>query len=385
MNRGRLIVIGAGPVGLAAGLGAVRRGWDVTVLEQRMVGDSLRRWGPTRFFSPLAMNVAPAVREVLGGKLPPDDSLLTGPEFVEAVLEPLANHDALRGRVRSGHKVVAVGRRGLTRGELAGHPIRAEKPFRLLAETPEGERTFEAERLLDGSGTYGQPLAAGSGGLPVPGERELGERVIRDLGTLEERLGRLAGKRVLLTGHGHSAANAIARLSTAGAEVVWAVRSPNQRPCVAVPNDPLPERARVVEAANELAARPPWWLKMERRASIESFQAEGERVAVRLSGSRCALVDAVAALTGYRPDLSFLSELAIEIAPATEGSLRLARALANITDCLSLPKVGPGDLDSGETGFHLIGAKSYGRARTFLLGSGYAQLETIFDRLGFSE
>ncbi len=101
-----------------------------------------------------------------------------------------------------------------------------------------------------------------------------------------------------------------------------------------------------------------------------------------IAGSRVVLVDEIVGLTGYRPDLSFLSELALDIASATEGGARLTQALSNVTDCLSVPTLVPADLDTGEPGFHFAGAKSYGRARTFLLKSGYAQLETILNRLG---
>ena len=358
-----------------------------SVLERDEVGASLRRWGPTRFFSPLAMNLAPGMAEALRGRLPPDDALLTGPEFAEAVLEPLARSDALAGRIKTGHRVVAVGRAGLTRSDFAGHPLRTERPFRLLVETPQGERTVEADAVLDASGTYGQPAAFGAGGLPAPGERAAGGRFIRDLGTLHSRLGALAGRRILVVGHGHSAAHAVlllAELAGGAPEtaVTWATRSLNRRPCVEVPSDPLPERARVTAGANALAMRPPAWLQVERRASVESIREDEGRLEVTLGGGRSVRADEIVALTGYRPDLSLLDELAIEIAPATEGAARLARALASVTDCLSVPAVAPRDLESGEAGFHLVGAKSYGRARTFLLKTGYAQLETILDAAG---
>jgi hypothetical protein len=93
------------------------------------------------------------------------------------------------------------------------------------------------------------------------------------------------------------------------------------------------------------------------------------------------VVDQVVGLTGYRPDISFLSELTLEVAPSTEGGARLTRALSNVTDCLSVPSLTPADLESGEFGFHLAGAKSYGRARTFLLKNGYAQLEMILESI----
>ena len=102
---------------------------------------------------------------------------------------------------------------------------------------------------------------------------------------------------------------------------------------------------------------------------------------MRLAGDREVLVDAIAGMNGYRPDLSIVSELPIAVDPATEGAAGLSRALSNVTDCLSVPALSPEDLESGEPGFYLAGSKSYGRARTFLLQNGYAQLETILNRL----
>ena len=58
------------------------------------------------------------------------------------------------------------------------------------------------------------------------------------------------------------------------------------------------------------------------------------------------------------------------------------RAISNVTDCLSVPRVNPADLESGEPGFYLIGSRAYGRAPTFLLQTGLRQLETLLDALG---
>ena len=380
----RLAVIGGGPMGLEAALGAAERGFDVTVLESDRVGGNLRRWGRARLFSPFAMNVSPRVKAALGASCPDDDALLTGPEMVERVLEPIARTPALAGRVRAGHRVVAVGRARTIRRDLPGHPMRAERPFRLLVETADGEQVFEADAVLDASGVYGRPAALGAGGIPAPGERALNGHVIRQLGALESALPRLAGRDVLLVGHGHSAANALAMLAAVEPRprVTWAVRSPNRRPCIEVAQDPLVERQRVTAAANDLAADPPAFLTVERRAAVDSVALKCGRLGVSLGGGRAGWFDAVVGLTGYRPDLSFLGELALEVSPVSEGPARLARALGNVTDCLSLPAVTPRDLDSGEPGFYMVGAKSYGRLPTFLLRTGLQQLETILDSLG---
>ena len=364
----RVVVIGAGPIGIAAALEATDRRYDVTVLESGEPGDSLLQWGSTRFFSPFAMNVTPRMRAALNGTNRHDDALLTGREFVDDVLRPIA----AKLNVKTHHKVTAIGRRGLMREEYAGHPLRSERPFRLLVESPRGEESLEADIVFDATGGYRLPRAFGAGGLPV---RSGSLPTLRTLGDLEETA--LEGKRVLLVGNGHSAANAIAVLARSGATVVWVVRTANRRVCEEVANDPLPERQRVVAVANELAQSPPTWLTVERRAMVERIEG-GTAV---LTGGRTVDVDVIAAFTGYRPDASILTELAVEISPVTEGGARLQRAVSNVTDCLNVPAVRRQDLESGESNFFFIGSRAYGRARTFLLRTGLQQLDTIFEGL----
>ncbi|HEX7151275.1 MAG TPA: FAD-dependent oxidoreductase [Thermoanaerobaculia bacterium] len=380
----RVLVIGAGPMGIAAAIGAADRGHIVTVLERGDVGASLRTWGATRFFSPLSMNVSPRMRELLGTL--DDDALLTGPQYVEQILLPLTEREPLRGRVRTGHRVVAIGRRGLTRGGYAGHPLRAERPFRVIVESAKGEEVLEAEHILDASGGLVMPRAFGVGGLPVRGESRLARRPIRTLGELMSLRDELRGKRVLLVGDGHSAANAINFLDTIAREepstqIVWTVRTANRRPCEEVANDPLPERRAIVEKANALAEAPPPYLRMERRAMIDAVAQTNGHVTIALTGERSIEADYIAAFTGYRPDASFLGELAVETSPVTEGGARLYRAISNVTDCLSVPKVKKEDLVSGEPGYWFVGSRSYGRARTFLLQTGMQQLQTILEAL----
>ena len=373
----RVIVIGAGPMGLAAALGAIERGHEVTVLEKHEIGSSLRTWGPTRLFSPLRMNIVPAMREILGNDLPSDNTLLTGPEFAD-VLAELARRDPLRDKIRTRSSVVAVGRRGLTRSDYAGHPLRRERPFRLLVDTPDGEEILEADVVLDATGGYTIPRPFGAGGLPARGELRLKTPLIRTLGDLHAQS--LGGKRVLLIGHGHSAANAINALVDAEASVTWAVRTANRRPCQDIANDPLAERQRVVRRANDLAESPPRFLTVERRATIETI-ADNGHFDVTFTGGGRASFDAIAAFTGYRPDAGHVNELTVETSPVTEGAARLYRAISNITDCLMIPRVKPEDLESGEPNFYFIGSRSYGRAPTFLLQNGLNQLQTILDSL----
>lgn len=379
----RVVVIGAGPMGIAAAIGAAERGHEVTVLERGEIGSSLRTWGPTRFFSPLHMNLSPRMRAILGSDLPDGNALLTGTEYADRVLVPLTQREPLRGRVRTGMNVVAVGRRGLTRTDYAGHPLRAERPFRILCDP---EEVFDAEVVLDASGGFALPRPIGAGGLPARGESRLARRPMRTLGELAARAEELRGRTTLLVGDGHSAANALGFLETIANQdpstrVIWAVRGANRRPCAEVVNDPLPERAAVVARANALAETAPPFLRIERRAMVESVAQNNGHAVVALSGERIVETDQVAAFTGYRPDGAFLSELALEISPVTEGGARLYRAISCITDCLSVPAVKAEDLQSGEPGFYFVGSRAYGRSNTFLLRTGLAQLETILSQL----
>jgi hypothetical protein len=220
--------------------------------------------------------------------------------------------------------------------------------------------------------------------LPARGQATLARspiRTLRDLARAD-----LRGRRVLLLGDGHSAANAIAILANVAAadpstRVVWAVRGANRWPCEEVIHDPLPERRDVVARANALAGAPPPFLTVERKAMIESVAQKDDCVVVSLTGGRVVETDVLAAFTGYRPESAFLTELTVETSPVTEGGARLYRAISNVTDCLTVPRVSPADLQSGEPNFFFVGSRSYGRSSGFLLKTGLAQLEVILDSL----
>ena len=382
----RVLVIGAGPIGVETALAAADRGHEVTVVERGVVGSGLKAWGRTRFFSPFGMNVSRRLKAVLGAHAPPDDALLFGSEMAEHVLDRVVQSGFLAGPVQTHTEVVAVGRSRMTRRDRPGHPTRHRRPFQVLMESKGGESTLEADLVFDASGVS-RRLAFGAGGIPVPGERKASRFVVGTLGELDDRLPRLANRRVLLLGHGHSAACALERLAVISenspqTRVTWAVRSISRHPVVAVADDPLPERARIVDQANALAHTPPPWLTVERKAHVEQVKSASDVVSVMLSGNRQAEYDTIAAFTGYRPDLTILDELQVRISSVSEGADGIYRALSNVTDCLSVPSLSPSDLESGEPGFYLVGAKSYGRMSTFLLKNGIEQVETILEREG---
>lgn len=382
----RLAVIGAGPIGVEAALLGLDAGFDVTVFEKDRIGAHLLKWGHVRFFSAVKNNASDRLWSALSDT-PDPGAYLTGREFVEQVLKPASTSPLLNGRIREGCSVMAIARRRLTKNELPGHPLRAERPFQLLLRSSSGiEEIVEADIVLDAGGVYGKPNWTGESGLPCPGEKETNsiDRHLPDI--LGEERSRWAENEILLVGHGHSAATAAMWLgeltrSHANTRVHWVVKSDRSRPCHETANDPLPEREKTVRIANDLAERPPHGWKIYRKSSVLALKKGGKGIEAavgRGEKKEVIQVNRILSLTGYRPDTSNIDELQVQVSPVTGGAFGLAKSLMSITDCLSPVVVPPENLSSGEPGFFFIGHKSYGRLNTFLLKSGLEQLEMIF-------
>ena len=93
-------------------------------------------------------------------------------------------------------------------------------------------------------------------------------------------------------------------------------------------------------------------------------------------------VDRIVVTTGFRPDLTFLRELRIELDPAVEAPPRLAPLIdPNFHSCGTVPPHGIDELSHPEAGFVIAGSKSYGRAPTFLMATGYEQVRSVVAEL----
>ena len=88
--------------------------------------------------------------------------------------------------------------------------------------------------------------------------------------------------------------------------------------------------------------------------------------------------DVVVNATGFRPDLSMLREIRLELDDVIEAPRRLAPLIdPNVHSCGTVAPHGFAELRHAEPGFFLAGMKSYGRAPTFLLATGYEQVRSI--------
>lgn len=395
----RIVVLGAGPIGLEAALYGAELGHEVLVIERGEVAAALRSWGHVEMFSPWSMNVSSLGQRRLrlaGHRVPADGvdaaSTPTAAEYAEKYLLPLSQDARLAGRIRPNTQVVAVGKRGLRKGDLIGKAARGSYPFRLLVEDKTGEQVEHADVVLDCTGTYGSPNAIGAGGIPAAGERWLEERLIRHLpDVLGRDRTRFARRRVLLVGSGLSAATAVVALSALCAaepatQVVWSVRHNLELPYKPIENDALPVRARLHREANRLAAQARaavGGLSYQPGTSVDSISAEGHRLRVRLQSDSGAateeLFDEVVGLTGYGPDRRIYRELQVHECYASLGPMSLAASLLGVSgDCLAQPQPGPETLKNPEPRFFILGSKSYGRNSAFLIQLGLGQIRSVY-------
>lgn len=379
-----VVVIGAGPIGLSAAVQLLERNIDVVVLEAGDdVGASQRDWGHVRLFSPWRYNVdktAARHLERAGWTAPPAEDMPTGADLFHRYLRPLAELPQLREKIRLSRRVTGITRVGVDKTRTEG---RADRPF--LVRT--NEEDFLARAVIDASGTWWTPNPLGSAGLPARGEADVASRIhygIPDV--LGAGRGRYEGKTTMVVGAGHSAANSILLLvelskTSPGTNIYWATRSADlSRVFGGGDADGLPARGRLGSELRALAEE--GTLKLVQRFQIESLRESDGKI--EIAGLRDGAphvvrgIDAIIAATGQRPDLSIDRELRLAIDPALECSEALGPLIdPNIHSCGSVRPHGAIELGHPDPDFYIVGSKSYGRAPTFLLATGYEQARSV--------
>ena len=389
MNHLPVAVIGAGPVGLAAAAHLLARGLAVKLYEAgETAGANVRDWGHVRLFSPWRYNLDKAAEALLarhGWQAPCPDAFPTGAELYARYLGPLAETPEVAAVLETRARITAISRRG---ADKVTSRDREAKPFVLSVMGADGRvRRDLARAVIDASGTWTNPNPLGAGGVPAEGETGLADDLAYGV---PDVLGRdraaYAGKSVAVVGAGHSAANVLldlARLAEdePGTRATWVTRSANLvRVYGGGQADALPARG-------ELGAGLKALVDSGRVALVTGFSA----TAVRETGAGMILtgdtiegerdlgpVDRIVVATGQRPDLALTRDLRLDL----DSRIESARALGPLIDpnshsCGSVPPHGHRELSHPEPGFYTAGVKSYGRAPTFLMLTGYEQVRSI--------
>lgn len=388
MNTSELpvAVVGAGPVGLAAAAHLLATGQEPVVFEAGAgPGAAIAEWGHVRLFSPWEYNIDQAAAELLGDSgwtPPPPGEFPTGQELVAAYLTPLAELDAMAPHIRFGTRVTAISRVGLDKVKTAG---REDAPFRLRTMGPDGEADVLARAVIDASGTWSRPSPAGAAGVPALGERAAADHVsyrIPDVGGPDRE--RFANRRVLVVGSGHSAFNVLndlvdLRSEAPLTEIVWAVRRKELGQVFGGgENDALAERGRLGARIRSVVESGEITVRLG--AHVERFETTPDGLVTVISrGEKIAEVDEVVVVTGFRPDLSLLSELRLDLDPALEAPVALAPLIdPNQHSCGTVRPHGAEELQHrSEPGLYIVGMKSYGRAPTALMLTGYEQVRSV--------
>jgi Pyridine nucleotide-disulphide oxidoreductase len=379
-----VIVIGAGPQGLAAAAHLLQQGLEPIVVEAGDgPGAAIMEWGHVHTFSPWPELVDDASAQLLEptGWVRPESGYPTGREWVDNYLVPLAN--VLGDRVRYRQRVIGVARQGHDRVLTPG---RQDAPFvvHLLARDGDESR-LRARAAIDASGTWFQPNPVGSDGISATGERAAAAAgLVSYVPPTPEQSASWAGRHIVVVGNGHSAMTALIGLAETvrhepTTRVTWAVRRGAAGDATARPADSaLPQRGALTAQVRAAADDGLITLVTGFRTELVDLDG-GQVVLVAEDGRALPAADMALALTGFRPDLSFLSELRLALDPVLQAPVNLASQIdPNVHTCGSVPPHGAAELaHPDEPGLYLVGMKSYGRAPTFLALTGYEQLRSV--------
>jgi len=383
-------VLGAGPVGLAAVARLIERQLPFVVLEAgSQVGASLADYGHVRLFSPWQYNVDPAMAALLkptGWIAPASAELPLAGEIVERVLAPFAALAQVAPGLRLNTRVESVTREGFDKVKSGG---REAAPFVIRALQDGSPTEIRARAVIDATGTWGKPNPLGASGLPAIGERGAAAQIfygIPDVSGAHRQ--RYAGKRTLVVGAGHSAANALLSLAdlagqASGTRLVWAVRSPTlTRVFGGGSADALPARGALGSSLRRLRDTGALEFVSGLRITELRRQVDGRVTVIGLNAQRETLmlddIDEIICATGQRPDLAMIGELRLKLDPLLESTGLLGPLIdPNLHSCGTVRPHGHRELAHPEAGFYTLGVKSYGRAPTFLMATGFEQARSV--------
>ena len=374
-------VIGAGPVGLAAAAHLAERGMPFVVFEAGPgPAAAVSQWGHVTFFSPWRFNVDSAAERLLkksGWVAPDPERDPSGQELIDQYLAPLAVLPDLAPNIRYGAKVTAVTRQGMDRVPSTG---REQRPFEI---TVGGEERILASAVIDASGTWTAPNPAGANGIQALGEKESAARIakgIPDVFGTERR--RYAGRRIVVIGAGHSAMDSILNLTRLkseepATEIIWAMRSrPSDKTFGGGADDQLANRGALGKRAK--AAIVGGIVRVEAPFRTHSFALSRDAIEIADETGKKIIAHEVIVATGFRPDFSMLSEIRIDLHPWLESARELGPLIdPNEHSCGDVPPHGVRELTQPENNFFIAGMKSYGRAPTFLMVTGYEHVRSI--------
>lgn len=384
----KIAIIGAGPIGLAAAAHLVEKEIPFTVFEMgSSIGNNIASWSHVKLFSPWQYNLDKAAVRLLAQtdwKSPDLEALHTGKDFLESYLNPLAELSSIKPNIQLNAKVVAITRRGIDKMKTAQ---RDNTQFELRVEINGHTEIVHADGIIDAAGTWNQPNPIGSGGIPAIGESEHAQFITRgipDIGSIGAA--QYSGKSLMVIGSGHSAINTLLDLadlqySHPKTKLHWILRKKNLAKVYGgQENDGFAARGALgirlqgLVESGRLTIHTPFYVqrvdKADDKINIEGLK-DGKTTTIKG-------IDRIISNTGSRPNLDMLRELRVDLDSSLDSVFDLAPLIdPNIHSCGTVRPHGEKELRHPEKNFYIVGSKSYGRAPTFLLATGYEQVRSI--------
>lgn len=381
-------IIGAGPIGLAAAAHLIEAGQPFIILEAgTKVGENISKWGHVRLFSPWQYNIDKAAGRLLteaGWIAPSPDDLPTGHELRDQYLRPLAELPEIRSDLHLNTRVVGISRKNTDKMKTPG---REQQPFVIYVEEKGKAKRYEARAVIDASGTWGKANPVLSSGVLTSQEQSLHKQIFYGIpDVLGADQVRYTGKHIAVVGGGHSALNTLLDLAklqetNAHTKLTWIMRRDHVEEAYGgEANDQLEARGELGSRMHELVDSGK--VSVVTPFHIQELKQDGERITIsgeQLGESReLQHMDEIIVNAGSRPDFSFLGELRLSIDQATESVETLAPLIdPNVHSCGTVRPHGEKELRHTEQGLYIVGMKSYGRAPTFLMATGYEQVRSV--------
>lgn len=381
-------IIGGGPVGLSAAAHLKKSNQPFILFETgRQIGSNILKWGHVRLFSPWEYNIDKVAESLLREAqlpIPNKSDVPYGKEIIEDYLKPLANLPGIKEHIHLNSKVIAIGRSGLDKMKDAK---REELPFSIQVVENGKFKLYEAKAVIDASGTWQSPNPVGSGGIFALGEVINRAQIYYGMPDINEAdKDKYANKTTLVVGGGHSAIGTILALNDLvqkypNTKIHWVLR---KRQVSDVYGG---------QEADKFKARGALGIQIEKLVNSGAIEIHTPVYIHEIEKSKDQLVvkglkhkdlfvlegiDEIISNTGSRPDFNFIREIRFDSDAALESVPTLANLIdPNIHSCGTVRPHGEAELRQKERNFYIVGMKSYGRAPTFLMTTGYEQIRSI--------